>query len=148
MNIRLYRILEETTHAFRKGELVENRGSVMEMFMMPHVSKAPANLEKIDMVFCVIGVDKEKAKIYKTELIHILNDWPNKSLRDGPSYIAVGADIGSQSAAFRLFALGKVLGLWDIITPYTFHLTDEDEARDMAGKGFIMMSGYKGKAKE
>ena len=50
--------------------------------------------------------------------------------------------IGDQGAAFELFALGKVLGIWDIITPEKLGATG-DMARQMAGAGFIMCTGYR-----
>ncbi len=44
--------------------------------------------------------------------------------------------------ALRLFALGKVLGFWNIITPETLGFKGE-AADEFAGKGFVMMGGYK-----
>ena len=111
--------------------------------MMPHQSKAAPGLEKVDMEFLVIGVDKAKAEGHKAELIEILNTYPNpERLAGGPSYIEVGAEIGDQGAAFQLFALGKVLKLWNVITPALMGVTG-DKAREMAGSGFVMISGYR-----
>ena len=77
------------------------------------------------------------------ELIAILKTYPQpERLAGGPSYIEVGGEIGDQGAAFQLFALGKVLGLWDIITPEKLGITGP-EANQMAGMGFVMMSGFK-----
>jgi len=148
MNIkRLHEILGETTCQLRKGAEVEHRqvGSVAvtEVWAMPHESEASAQLEKVDMCLLTIGVDKAQAEKHKEELISLLRDYPQPTdLASGPSYITVGAVIGDQGAAFQLFALGKVLGLWDVITPATVGLTGV-KAREIAGNGFIMMSGYK-----
>jgi len=150
MNLdRLHEILRETTVQLRKGAEVEKHIEksgleVTEIFAMPP-SDAPVAeaLERIDMEFLVIGVDKEKAEQHKAELVEILNTYPQPDrLAGGPSYIEVGAEIGDQGAAFQLFALGKVLGLWDVITPATMGITGP-EAKQMAGMGFVMMSGYK-----
>lgn len=167
MNLdRLYKILAETTIQLRKGEVLEGTpelvkaaknvkaedkfsdlpGGVLEIYAMPHESEARPDLEKVDMEFVTIGVDKAKAEQHRTELISILNQYPNPvRLAGGPSYIEVGAEIGDQAAAFQLFALGKVLGLWDVITPATMGFTGV-EARQMAGSGFVMMTGFKAAA--
>jgi hypothetical protein len=160
---RLYKILRETTVQLRKGEVYEGTpelveqakrggdeplkgGGVLEVYAMPHENEAKPNIEKVDMEFLVIGVDKEAAETHRAELVSILKTYPQQDrLAAGPSYIEVGAEIGDQGAAFQLFALGKVLGLWDVITPATFGMKG-DEARDAAGKGFVMMSGFKAAA--
>jgi hypothetical protein len=157
---RLYKILNETTIQLRKGEVIHGDkelvdaikagvesdkfpGGVVTFDMMPAISEAKPDLEKIDLEFLVIGVDKAKAEGHRADLIEILNSWPDPaSLASGPSYIAVGAEIGDQGAAFQLFALGKVLGLWDVITPALFGMKGE-EAQRAAGAGYIMMTGYR-----
>lgn len=161
MNLdRLYAILADTTIQLRKGEVVhgdkhlvdainEGReldkepGGVVTIDAMPHVDEAKPNIEKVDMEFLVIGVDKVRAEAHRAELVELLGKYPHPDrLAAGPSYIEVGAEIGNQAAAFQLFALGKVLGLWEVITPALFGMTGE-EARQAAGAGYIMMSGYK-----
>ena len=157
---KLYKILSETTIQLRKGEMIhgdkhlvqaikEGRdldkepGGVVTIDAMPHTDDAPADLEKVDCEFLVIGVDRKKAEVYRADLIELLNTYPSpERLAGGPSYIEVGAEIGDQGAAFQLFALGKTLGLWDIITPKVLGFSGA-EARQMAGIGFVMMSGYK-----
>lgn len=143
---RLYEILSETTCQFRKGAEIEERkaGSVAvtEIYAMPHESEAQSGIEKVDMEFLTIGVNRAKAEAHRDELVKILNEYPEpERLKGGPSYIEVGAEIGDQGAAFQLFALGKVLGLWDVITPAALGFTGE-EARALAGRGMVMMSGY------
>lgn len=143
---RLNAILDETTREFRKGEIEETRreGSikVIDVYMMPHISDIDSKLEKVDLIFVWIGVDKEAAEKRKADLIEILETYPEpKRLAGGPSYIEMGAVLGSQDAALRLFALGKVLGLWNVVSPATLGM-DGDQARQLAGQGFIMMSGF------
>lgn len=162
MNLsRLYEILGETTTQLRKGdvfegtpELVEQAkagkkiegGGVLEVYAMPHENEARPEIEKVDVEFLTIAVDKEKAEARKAELLAILGEYPApERLAAGPSYIEVGGEIGDQGAAFQLFALGKVLGLWGIVTPKTFGFTGL-EAREMAGRGMVMITGYQPKA--
>lgn len=61
--------------------------------------------------------------------------------KGGPSYIEWGGWIGDQGLAMRMMACGQKAGLWKVITPATLHVTGKD-ADDMAGKGFVMTSGY------
>lgn len=104
---------------------------------------APEGLEMVDVEFMVVGVDKAKAETRRAELRAILDAWPQpERLAGGPSYIEVGGVIGDQGAAFLLFALGKVLGLWGLITPASMGITGPD-AREMAGAGFVMITGYR-----
>ncbi|MEK7185621.1 MAG: hypothetical protein AAB726_03295 [Patescibacteria group bacterium] len=170
MNLdRMYQILQETTVQLRKGEEIEGDpklvgavknlkegddisklpGGVVHIYAMPHEAEAKNGVEKVDCHFIIIGVDKAKAKTHKDELVAILKDWPSEAhgstipkLSEGPSYIHVGGAIGSQGAAFQLFALGKVLGLWDIITPAKLGITGPNADR-MAGSGFVMIDGFK-----
>lgn len=158
MNIqRLHEILSETTVQLRKGEVLEGTpelvdaieagdkelpGGVVEINAMPHVDEARTDIETVDVEFMVVGVDRAKAESHKDELTSILKDYPEPArLAGGPSYIEVGAEIGDQGAAFQLFALGKVLGLWDVITPTTMGFKGE-QARQMAGGGYVMITGF------
>lgn len=147
MNLkRLYEILGATTFQFRKGDVVTRAPTspieVETIDAMPHETEAH-NLEKVDMELLTIGVDKAIAEKYRAELVEILKTYPNPDrLAGGPSYIEVGAEIGDQGAAFQLFALGKVLGLWSVITPALMGMAG-DEARQMAGSGFVMISGFR-----
>lgn len=149
MNLtRLHEILRLTTIQLRKGDLVRTEAvgpvDVVHIDLMPHESEARDHLELIDLEFLTVGVDKAMAGRLKDELIAILRTYPNpESLRGGPSYITVGAEIGDQGAAFQLFALGKVLGLWEVITP-AFHGLVGEEAKRAAGAGFIMITGFYG----
>ncbi|HJY98890.1 MAG TPA: hypothetical protein VJ227_04200 [Patescibacteria group bacterium] len=149
---RLVEILDETTVQLRKGEVVEEKDKggvhVVDIYAMPHESGAGGGIEKVDVHFVVIGVDMAKAKEVKDEVVRILADWPSEAwgapipkLQVGPSYIHVGGVLGDQGRAFQLFALGKALGLWGIITPETLGITG-DQADQMAGSGFIMIEGY------
>lgn len=161
---KLYKILSETTVQLRKGDVLEGTpetvgaikagkkpdeipGGVVEFYGMPHENEATPEIEKVDLEFIVVGVDKAKAQEKKAELVALLDAYPDpEQLASGPSYIAVGGTIGDQGAAFQLFALGKVLGLWDVITPKMLGAEGE-QARQMAGAGYIVITGYKPAAK-
>lgn len=143
---KLYEILNETTVQLRKGEVIEEHQEgnlkVTEVFAMPHEDESGDNLQKVDCIFLTIGVDKEKAERRRDELVAILKDYPEpERLAGGPSYIEVGGVIGDQGAAFQLFALGEVLGLWKVITGKTLGM-DDATAREMAGRGMVMISGF------
>lgn len=151
---KLHHILRETTVQLRKGDEVEERRvggvQVTEVYAMPHESQAPNGIVKVDCHFIVVGVDKAKAEAHKAELVALLKDWPSEAwgspipkLEEGPGYIHVGGAIGDQGAAFQLFALGQVLGLWQVITPEKLGITDPAEARQMAGSGFVMIDGFR-----
>jgi hypothetical protein len=151
MNVdRLHEILWETTRQFRKGPAfaveaptAERPFKVVHVYAMPPVDEAPAELELVDLEFLVIGVDKAKALARRVEVVSLLGTYPEPArLAGGPSYIEVGAVLGDQAAAFCLFALGKVLGLWGVITPAQLGF-EGDEARQAAGSGLVMITGYR-----
>jgi hypothetical protein len=103
----------------------------------------PPDIEKRDVHFFVVAVDKAKAEQYRPSLIEWLTNYPEpERLAGGPSYIEIGARVGSQEAALRLFALGDVLGLWKLITPERLGITGP-EADALAGNGLVMISGWK-----
>ena len=148
MNINaLFEILEDCSTEYRKGEPFiqkDDAGAVkvLEIYAMDHESQAPDGLEMVDVHFMKIGVDKAKAEARKDELIALLKDYPKPAeLMVGPSYIGVGATIGDQSAAFQLFAIGKVIGMWDIVTPATMGI-EGAQADEMAGMGYVLMTGW------
>lgn len=145
---RLYHILSDTTVQLRKGAEVEHEQignvDVTHVYEMPHESEALPTVEKVDCALLVIGVDRTRAEQHRSELIALLDAYPEpERLTGGPSYIEVGAAIGDQGAAFQLFALGQVLGLWTVITPRTLGFDDDASVREMAGRGLVMISGYK-----
>lgn len=143
----LYAILAETTAEFRKGPEVQHRDvgplHVTEIHEAPHVDAMPAGLETVDVFFFLVGVRKTEAEKRRDELIELLEAYPEPDrLAAGPSYIEIGGTIGDQGAALRLFGLGQVLGLWKIITPTELGVTGE-RAREMAGMGYVMITGYR-----
>lgn len=159
---RLYAILGETTVQLRKGAAIEGTpelvaaisdperdpekpmpGGVVEIFAMPHESEAADTLDRVDMGLLTIGVNRASAEEHRAEFTALMRAYPKPDrLAGGPSYIEVGAEIGDQGAAFQLFALGKTLGLWDVITPASLGASGE-EAKHLAGRGFVMITGLR-----
>jgi hypothetical protein len=146
---KLYKILKETTMQLRKGNAMKEDktewGRVVHLYFMQHVSEVTdKDVEFVDMHFITVGVNRPQAEKYRDELVALLKTYPNfERFKQGLSYIEVGGEIGDQGAAFQLFALGKVLKLWEVITPEVMGM-DGEMADALAGRGFIMFSGYKG----
>ena len=145
---RLYEILQKTTRVYRKGEQVEQKivGNVhvTEIYGYPHTSEAKENgYEKVDMIFVDVLVDRKNAELCKNELEKILEEYPQPDrLAGGPSYIELAPNLGlEQEGALRTMALGKTLGLWEVMSAKTFGM-DEQTARELAGQGLLMISGY------
>ena len=146
MNLdHLQAIIDKCTLPLRKGpEAVEcGEGASQGIVTVPHLDEAGRDLEEVDMWFLVVGVDKAKAQERKAELIELLKSYPEPVVISNGlfSYITVGAVISDRGTVLRLFALGKVLGLWDVVTPTTLGLSGE-RAQDAAGRGFIMCTGF------
>ena len=135
---------------FRKGEEVERRQvgnvDVVELFGYDHTSEAPSgdNFDKVDMIFVDVVVDRARAERYRADLTRILRDYPQpERLAGGPSYIELAPTLEmQQEGALRLMALGKILGMWNVMSAKTLGM-DDATARQMAGQGFLMISGYK-----
>lgn len=146
---KLYDIVQDSTRVFRKGKSVERREvgniDVVEKFGYDHTSKAPTgdNFDKVDMVFVDVAVDRARAERYRADLTRILQDYPQpERLAEGPSYIELAPNLGlEQEGALRFMALGKTLEMWNIMSAKTLGMNDY-VARQMAGQGFLMISGY------
>lgn len=149
---RLSKILQGTTQVYRKGEEVKRRSignvGVTEIFGYSHTNEAiqDDNYDKVDMVFVDVLVDKAKAAKIKPELERILAEYPQPDrLEEGPSYIELSPNLGlEQEGGLRIMALGKTLGLWEIISGKALGM-DETETLNLAEKGFLMISGYGGR---
>lgn len=98
--------------------------------------------DTVDCHFVKVGVNKYLAESRKEELISLLKTYPDQErLKGGPGYIEVGGVVGDQGDAFRLFALGEVLGFWEVVTPGRLGIKGED-AKMMAGRGGVMITGF------
>lgn len=59
-------------------------------------------------------------------------------MKQGPSYIELGAWLGDQQTALMVMALGKHLGYFDLLTPRDMGITDEKEVQRIAGGGYVL----------
>jgi hypothetical protein len=142
-------ILEGTTVIMRKGEVVkESKAGPVDVTTIDAFPSAEevdtSSLTVVDCHFISIGVDKAKAETHRSDFVEMLAAYEKQSpgrLRGGPSYIEVGAEIGDQTLAFGLFAVGEALDLWKVVTPARLGMQGP-LADQMAGRGFVMMSGY------
>ena len=130
----------------RKGAPVteESHNGVrsVHVWLMPHGDAAPAEMPRVDLHFFTVGITPE-AEGLKPALITALSGYPAPDrLAQGPSYIELGGELGDQGHALCLIGLGKHLGLWEAITPALLGI-DGPLADQMAGSGYIMLSGYK-----
>jgi hypothetical protein len=125
MSTDLARLIEELTLIARKEpELVETE-------------------YEVDVHFGVVLVD-QSARERRAEIVAAIeaSGLDLKLFRKGPSYIEVGAALGSQQLALQLFGLGEAAGLWRVITPARLGVTGAD-GHVLAGRGYVMISGYR-----
>ena len=147
---RLCDIVQASTIVFRKGESIEGgqvgNVDVVELFGYNHTKDAPSgdNFDIVDMVFVDVVVDRAKAEQYRGALAEQLRNYPQpERLANGPSYIELAPNLGmEQEGAFRVMALGKTLGMWDIMSAKSLGM-DDATTRKLAGQGLLMISGYK-----
>jgi hypothetical protein len=150
MNLqRLYALLNECSTLVRVGEVktVEQVGSmqVTTIDAMPAETDLVDGLTVVDLVLVKVAVDMTKANALKQELVGMLDGLPTEMaaiLKGGPSYIALGAVFGDQGVALQFIAVGAALGLWSAVTPAALGITDPATAKQFAGSGLVMMSGY------
>lgn len=141
-------IIHECTRPYRKGEVITQENgevaSVTHVYGYPPVEDLLSGWEPVDMVFFVVGVWPSVAAVRRPRLVELLNDpkvWPNpERWALGPSFINIGGIIGDQELALRLMALGKVCGMWELVTPATMK-APEDMWNEVAAAGYIMTVG-------
>ena len=141
----VYRIVRDCTVGARhEGQpVIENKGGATHIYAMPNETDLVPEVELVDVHFFIVGVDRAKAEANRAALVAQLDTYPIPGrLADGPSYIEVGGVLGDQQTALQLFGLGQALGLWKVMTPKSLGVTGV-EADEMAGMGFVMVSGYK-----
>lgn len=143
----LWDVIKDTTTEFRKGAAVttDNRvegAEVVHLYGMPHADHVPPELERVDVHFELVGVDKERAEARRDDLLRVLREWPDDRLSAGPSYIEAGGVVGDQGVALRLYALGQVLDLWEVVTPERMGMSGEAADR-AAGAGYVMVTGFR-----
>lgn len=139
-------IIRATTAPLRKGQVVTHSNiysmDVVHVYDMPSVDEIELNTDivTVDVHFILVAVNVPTAQTFYADLVEAL-DTLEAPLDKGLSYIALGAEIGSQQAALCLMALGEVLNLWKVIIPATLGFTGI-EAELMAGQGLVLTNGY------
>ncbi len=101
----------------------------------------------VDVHFFTCVVNTVSAETHRGRLMELLAGYPwgetgLRALIDGPNYLEVGAALGDQGAALRLFGLGQVLGFWKVVTPQLLGYSDAGEAEEVAGMGLVLVTGY------
>ena len=83
-----------------------------------------------------------KLKQNKEKIMQWLDHYPEPDrLKGGISYIELGAIVGDQRMAIVLMAIGDYFNWWNLIHGETMGMS-RAEAIEMAGRGFIMTTGY------
>ena len=128
---RTYDILESLE---KKGFIVMKLGKPLN-----YVAVEPG--EVVERAKKLVNRDaKEQVK----KLEEQMKNYPHpERLAECPSYIELAPNLEmEQESALRLMALGKTLGIWDVVNAKTLGM-DDATASQMAGQGFLMISGYK-----
>ena len=108
------------------------------------VDKEDPKYEIVDCHYHLIGVMRDRAEKHKAELVELLKQYPQPDrLKLGPSYIEIAGTLEEHNeTALRLMALGKVLGLWDVLTPASMGVTGDDAHR-LAFHGAVTLDAVK-----
>lgn len=81
---------------------------------------------------------KEFRKLVEEEFPHWLDGKEH-------SYLEIGGDMRDQGLALMAMGLGKLLGLWDLLTPNSMiPFLDGETRMKMAGLGYISIKAKKG----
>ena len=112
---------------------------------------APDNSVRADVHFMLVGLTEGAPD--KDEFIDAVRasfgtgefgqEFNAEVLASGPSYITLGAILGSQDLALRFIGLCELLEVSKAITPALLGV-EGDAANEMAGAGFIMLGPYQG----
>ena len=83
-----------------------------------------------------------KLKQNKEKIMQWLDHYPEPDrLKGGVSYIELGAIVGDQRMAIVLMVIGEYFNWWTLIHGEKMGMS-RVEAIEMAGRGFIMTTGY------
>lgn len=94
---------------------------------------------EVDVHFFTCWVVKDAAAEVESTLREYVGTLDPELMASGPSYIALGAEIGDQSMALRLMAFGETAGWWQVITPARLGI-EGAQADQMAGMGYVMVT--------
>jgi len=105
----------------------------------PPDPKQPAGHTADVHFFKVRANEDADAETLRSLVTNHIGEFNRVDLFDGTEhgYMELGGWIGDQGLALTLMGLGKVLGLWDLMTPRSMGITDEGLAASMAGGGMV-----------
>lgn len=90
-----------------------------------------------DLIFFKVGYNIHVDPPDKEEFVALVKEhFPHWLDGEEHSFIEIGADIGDQGAAMMTMGLGKLLGVWELLTPRSLGLP-EDLAMTMAQQGLV-----------
>lgn len=145
----LAKFVRTATEEYRHGEAVTHSQSgnlhTTEIYAMPHKDEAEKHVT-VDVGFIVVGFTEVAAD--KDRFVELLKaalagegEFANISASDfcsGPSYVTVGAWIGSQDLALRLFALIEHYGYGEVMLPRKLGIeAGSDQERSLMGGGMV-----------
>lgn len=143
----LQKYVQDSTVVFRKGDVIKADEHSITIDAFP---EQPESKQTVDLHFVTVGFT-EKAPVLTAQQFYDLIEasaegdfgtMTTDRLKQGPSYIELGGWLGDQTLAFRFMALGQLHGLWEIVTPERMGIP-EPAASQLAGSGFIMITGLK-----
>ncbi len=147
---RLMEVLNDSTCLISKGEKTKKKlpgiPVLLWSLLLHNNDPATESLQKVDCHFVVVAVNTRQAEAHRVDFIELLESFSDaKKLMDGPSYKHVASVVGDEITALRVFGLGQVLGLWDVLLPDQFGL-DPELVDDAADLGLIVTTGYRSRA--
>jgi hypothetical protein len=143
---RLMEVLNDSTCIISKGEPTQRKLPGISLLlwglMVPMSDARVEALAKVDCQFLTVGVNVEQAEKHRADFMAFLDEYPEPNkLADGPTYKHLASVVGDELTALRIFGLGQVLGVWDVLLPNNLGIPQElvDEAADL---GLIVTTGY------
>ena len=139
-------VVEGCTTVFRVAEVPAGLlGAALGAVSMGRPEGAPGSAGEaveIDAHFFVCAVDPAGAEAALGAVVAWCEAYPDPDrLAGGPTFVEVAEVAGDPVTAIRIFAVGEVLGLWNVITPERLGFSGT-EAEEMAAKGLVMITGY------
>lgn len=130
-----------STHIKALHDFVDDRCKV-ERSRLAYLDTSKGELTA-DVYLFRLAVLKPALEEYRPAFLALLAEYPEpERLPRGPNYLEVGAALNDQRTALLAFAVGHLLGVWKVVTPYDLGVSEPAAAR-MAGGGMVLISGYK-----
>lgn len=143
---RLMEVLNNSTCLISKGEITQRKVAGIPVLLwgllLSETDSEWEKFQQVDCHFIKVGVNEQQAKKDRQAFLEILESYPDaQRLAEGPSYKHVANIVGDELTALRMFGLGQVLGLWEVLLPDQFDVPPDlvDQAVDL---GLIVTTGY------